>query len=179
MQVDQVDKEALAEKLRALGARDMGRKHLLQSIYYDRAGEWMKDGKTFVRLRNESGQLTLTYKREREDSLTGVEEIELGITDWTAAQNFLEAVGLRLVTQTEKYRHSFRFGSVVCDIDEWPQIPPWLEIEGQSEAAVKEMAKKLGLDWGEAVFGTASSAIEKHYGIVLRNLHSFTFEKIE
>jgi len=65
------------------------------------------------------------------------------------------------------------------DIDTWPKIPTYAEIEGPSEEALKTTTDKLGLDWSKAVFDDARAIIEKKYSIPVGTMRSFTFDKVE
>ena len=65
------------------------------------------------------------------------------------------------------------------DIDTWPKIPPYVELEGESEVALKHVAQDLGLDWKNAVFENARVVIETRYNIPLSTLRWFTFDRME
>lgn len=175
----EIDKAALIQKLRDLGARDRGEVHQRDVIFYDGAGEWVKTGKQFVRVRQEGDKISLTYKHEKDGSLTGVQEIEFSIDDLEKATSFLLEIGLIIAREQEKYRHTFIMDGVNVDIDTWPKIPTWVELEGPTEEAVKQAALRLGFNWERAVFGTAQSAIEKYYKIPLRKVRYFTFARVE
>ena len=45
----------------------------------------------------------------------------------------------------ENKRIQYTLDNVEIDIDTWPMIPTYLEIEGNSEEEVNNMVKKLGL----------------------------------
>ena len=53
------------------------------------------------------------------------------------AMNFLEKVGLKAMRRLEKYRHTFELGDVTVDIDTWPKIPVYMEVEGPSVDSLK------------------------------------------
>ena len=65
--------------------------------------------------------------------------------------------------------------NVKIEIDFWPCIPPFLEIEGPNEASIKAAAEKLGFNWGKAVFTSAGHVIEENYGIPVGDYTVFTF----
>lgn len=48
-------------------------------------------------------------------------------------------------------------------LDEWPWLPTYIEIEGPTEAAIKETAHKLGFDWADAKFGSVDTAYLDEY----------------
>ncbi|OGZ65980.1 MAG: hypothetical protein A3C50_03080 [Candidatus Staskawiczbacteria bacterium RIFCSPHIGHO2_02_FULL_43_16] len=106
-------------------------------------------------------------------------EIEIEVSDLQKAKDFLEELGLVAFRQQEKKRHTFKLGEVIVDIDTWPSIPTYVELEGPNEESLKEAAVKLGLDWKNVVFKSARFIIEEKYGIPVSSLHFFTFSKIE
>ncbi len=54
----------------------------------------------------------------------------------------------------ENYREEWHLDGVTYDIDTWPDLPTFLEIEGPDENAVRQAAKQLGLDFADATFGS-------------------------
>lgn len=48
-------------------------------------------------------------------------------------------------------------------LDEWPWLQPYIEIEGNSEEAIKAFADKLGLSWKDAYFGDVMVAYRAQY----------------
>lgn len=175
----EIDKTELIEKLKALGAEDQGEENISEMIFYDQNLEWKKSGKKFVRIRQSSRGAFLTFKNQLKDSVDGVIEHETKIDDADAAKNILEALGLIMFRHQEKKRHKFILDSVIVDIDTWPQIPTYVELEGPSEKSLQDVAEKLGYNWDKAVTGTAKHVIEKHYNIPVKDLKYFTFKKVE
>lgn len=174
----EIDAEKVKARLRELGAEDLGEDHIRERIFYDKAMTWPKQEK-FARIRETARGIRLTYKHDTEATLTGTMELEFGISDADMAQKFLEAVGLVTFRVQEKRRHTLRLDGVTFDIDTWPKVPTYLEIEGPSEEKVESAAKALGLDWSTAVFGTAARVIEDVYKIPVKSFHIFTFDKME
>lgn len=174
----EVDVNDLKSRLRELGAKDFGEDLITEVIFYDKQMQWPKENK-FVRIRTANKAAALTYKHDKSASLTGTTELEFKISDPAAAEKFLIALGLVAFRHQEKKRHSFALGDVAIDIDTWPQVPTYVEIEGKTEAAVKAAAAKLGFDWKKAVFGTASRLIETVYKIPVKSYHQFTFKKVQ
>ncbi len=65
------------------------------------------------------------------------------------------------------------------DIDTWQKIPTYVELEGESEQVLKDIAQKLGFDWNNAVFDNARKIIEERYRIPVGNMQWFTFDRCE
>ena len=95
------------------------------------------------------------------------------------AELLFEKVGLKPFRHQQKKRHTFRLDGVTFDIDTWPRIPAYIELEGESEQALKDAAHQAGLDWKDADFHNASWIIENKYNIPVRQLKWFTFDRYE
>lgn len=174
----EVNKAQIIQKLQDLGAEDHGEKLLKELIFYDQKGEWRRSGKKFVRIRQDFDGIKLTYKSVTDARTPVAEEIEFGIENIAIAVAFLERLGLETARRQEKRRHKFKLGRVIFDIDTWPGVPAYLEIEGPSEEEIKRAAEKLGFDWKRAVFGTSTMILEKHYRIPIRTLSTFMFDQV-
>jgi len=175
----EVDKEVLIAKLRSLGAEDLGEDFLREIIFYDKDKNWLKEGKQFIRIRETKNGALLTYKHHQHATAAGTEEIEFKIDNTQKATDFLIALGLVRVRNNEKRRHTFKFQGATVDIDTWPKVPTYVEIEGPSESNIREVSEKLGFDWSKAVFDNAMRTIEKYYNIPIRTLKYFTFDRVE
>ncbi|WSG62693.1 class IV adenylate cyclase [Nocardia sp. NBC_01730] len=109
----------------------------------------------WVRLRNEGPHSTLTLKQVTDaTTIDGTTEIETTVGDLQAVAEILTHLGLREVRYQENYREEWKLGDTVFDIDTWPGLPTFLEIEGADEAAVRSAAARLGLDYSVARFGS-------------------------
>lgn len=175
----EIDKEALVAKLKSLGAEDQGEEILREIIFYDKDFNWQKNKDKIVRIRQTGKGIFLTYKDTQEKSLSGMEEIEFKIDSLDKAKDFLEALGLVAYRHQEKKRHKFILKDTIVDIDTFPKVPVYVELEGKTEDDVRETAKLLGFAWKNAVFGNSGVMIEDYYKIPVRHLRYFTFERIE
>ncbi|MEK7508074.1 MAG: class IV adenylate cyclase [Patescibacteria group bacterium] len=178
----EIDEKAIQKKLKNLGAQDEGEDILKETIFYDKEGRFVKEHK-FVRLREGGEKTLLAYKHHISYGahITSIEntiEIEFGVSDPKSARRFLEELGLIAYREQEKKRHKYKLGKVTLDIDTWPKIPTYLEIEAPSEKELKETARQLGLSWKDAFFHSAREVLEK-YKIPITTLKYFTFKKIE
>lgn len=177
----EINKPLLVKKLQELGAQDHGDDLIEEVIFYDKDYKWRDIGK-FVRLRKNKESIVLAYKHHQSDqseTLNDVEEIEFGVTDNNKAELFLEKLNLVAYRHQQKKRHTFILDEVTIDIDTWPKIPTYVELEGFSELAIKEVAKKLDLDWKNVVFENARTVIEQRYHIPVGTMKWFTFNKFE
>lgn len=175
----EIDKEALVRKLLELGAEDEGEKLVEEIIIYDREFKWRDEDMRFLRLRKVGGQTTLTYKEHNAHTTDGTYEIEFAVGDYEKAKLLFEKIGLVPFRQQEKKRHTFRLDEVTFDIDTWPKIPTYVELEGESEEALKKAAETVGFDWNSVDTHNARWVIENVYKIPVGKMRLFTFERCE
>jgi len=174
----EIDKDALIKKLRNLGATDKGEKTLDETIVYDPEFKW-RDEQKFVRLRRAGDKTYLTYKDHSVHSVDGTIEVEFGVDNYEKAEMFLKKIGLVIFRRQQKIRHTFQLEKVTVDIDQWPKIPVYVELEGNSEKDLKAAASILGLRWENADFHGARWVIENKYNIPVSKMRWFTFDKVE
>ena len=172
-----INPKSIVERLKKLKAKDEGECNILETIFYDKNKTWIEKGK-FVRIRKSKNKILVSYKHHQKHTATGTYEIEFEVNDFNKAKLFLENLGLVAFRQQEKKRHTFRLGSITLDIDTWPNIPTYLEIEGNSEEDLKHTAQKLGLDYKKAIFENARIVIEKYYKVPVSTYKYFTFKEI-
>jgi adenylate cyclase class 2 len=119
----------------------------------------------------------LTYKENVEQAVDSAREIELEVSDLDTCSEFLSKVGLYPMRRLEKYRHTFELDGVTIDIDTWPKIPAYTEIEGPSVESLRTVCKKLGLDWEKRFDGDAREVF-RHYGYDLDDITVITFNEL-
>lgn len=172
-----INPQSIIKKLQKLNAKDEGEYKILETIFYDKQKTWLEKGK-FVRIRKAKNKIFISYKHHQKHTATGTYEIEFEVNDFNKAKKFIESLGLIAFRIQEKKRHTFKLQNVILDIDTWPTIPTYLEIEGESEEDLKDIAQKLDLDWKKAVFENAKIVIEKYYKVPVSTYKYFTFKKI-
>jgi adenylate cyclase class 2 len=171
----EIDKDELVKKLVSLGAVDKGEEKLDEIIFHAADGSWLGKRK-FVRIRKTKDKIKLSYKENIAQRVDSAREIELEVSDMEKCSEFLEKVGLKAMRRLEKYRHTFQLGDVAVDIDTWPKIPTYVEVEGPSVEALQNVCKKLGLDWEKRFDGDAREVFRK-YGYDLDKIDVITFNE--
>ncbi|MEV7185175.1 class IV adenylate cyclase [Kitasatospora sp. NPDC093102] len=162
------------EAMRALLA-EAGAEHLcdrFQRRYvYDipgRPGAW-------VRLRDTGTGVTLCVKEIHSDTIDGVTETETTVGDFDATNALLGKLGYLPKAYQENRRSSWRLGGAAVEIDHWPLIPPYLEIEGDSAEHVHETALALKLP-PEELTSENTTKVYRRYGIDIEAIPRLTFE---
>lgn len=176
-----VDKDKIEKDLKDLGAVFVG-KFDYRLKPYDFPGLTMsKEKNAWVRLRDEGNRVTLSYKERLgvgENPLKdkGMKEIEVEVSDFDETSKLLEAIGLLPKVYEERKRTRYILNNIECDIDEWPLIPPYIELEGDTIEGIKEVSDKLGFEWEDHVVCSALQVLH-NYDVNPHDYSVFTFEK--
>lgn len=157
-----VDHDAVREKLRTAGAVCEKPMRTMRRVAFD--SDFMRAGKdSFARVRDEGDRVTMTYKQFDDLSLHGAKEIEFEVSDYEKAVEFLAQLGLRMNSSQETRRETWSLGEAEIMLDEWPWLNPYVEIEAESEAAVRDAARLLGFDFDDGVYGDVMAAYRIQY----------------
>lgn len=112
----------------------------------DKKGAW-------IRLRDDGDKIKLAYKQRlginKGDSNgedKGMKEIEFEVEDFQKTKDFLLTTGFIEKFYQEKKRIRWEKGDVTFDIDIWPMLNPYLEIESNNFEKIDAAIKELGLD---------------------------------
>lgn len=173
-----IDKSAISKRLKEIGAKDLGEDLLREIIFYNKSLSWRSQRK-FVRLRQTKKDIHISYKHKPIQHSIDIKEIEVTVDSFEKGKLLLQEIGLTAYREQEKRRHTYKLGEVIVDIDTWPKIPTYLELEGPSEEALRNAARLLDLEWADAVFAGAGYVIEHFYKIPVTKLKHFTFDKVE
>ena len=142
IRVLEINKEEMVNKLEKLGAIMKGNFNQKRYVYDLKPAE---NGK-WIRLRTNGKVTTLTYKDIVSNTLDGTKEVEFEVEDFDRANEFLEKIGFINRSYQENKRIQFILNNVEIDIDSWPMIPTYMEIEGKSEEEVINMKRVLNID---------------------------------
>lgn len=159
-----IDKDELRKALKEAGATLIRPEYKQKRVNFD-LQNFGRDFWEWARVRDEGDKITMAYKNvPLNSSIDQQKEIEFEISNMEAGIEFLSTLGARMTNYSETLRERWDLGGVEIDIDTWPHIEPFLEIEGKSEEAVKEASEKLGFAWDDAKFCGAGRIYEMVYG---------------
>ena len=131
-----VDHDVLREKLAVLGAVRKTPMRLMRRVVFDNVAT---------------------------NDIDGMKEIETTVGDFEAAVEIIRQLGLDGGAFQESKRESWVFGDVQIELDEWPWLDPYIEIEAPNETLLRETATLLGFDMSKAVSGEVSVAYRDQY----------------
>lgn len=141
IRVLEMEKESIVKKLESLGAIKKGEYNQKRYVYDLKPIQKDK----WIRLRTNGIETTLTYKDIESNTIDGTKEVEFKVDSFEVANEFLNKIGFMPRSYQENKRIQYTLDNVEIDIDTWPMIPTYLEIEGNSEEEVNNMVKKLGV----------------------------------
>ncbi|MBI1308500.1 MAG: CYTH domain-containing protein [Proteobacteria bacterium] len=135
----------------------------------------------WARVRDEGDKITMTFKQVHDaQRINGTEEVEFEVSDFDSAVLFMQRIGFIHWAYQENQRETWVKDGIEVTLNEWPALPPFVEIEAANETLVKDASKELGFDYGKAVFG----GIGRLYGLQtafteedISNVRELTFSK--
>lgn len=176
----EVDVPELERKLLEIGANKVGEYDYRISLF-DYPDLRMDQNNSWLKLRTDGKEVTLSYKERigvnsPDASIPddGMKEIEIEVEDFNKAFELLKSIGLIIKREDEKRRIRYEKGDAVFDIDFWPQLPPFLEVESTSMEKAKAAARELGFDPEKGLVCSAGQ-IYKNYGYDLSQYSSLSF----
>jgi adenylate cyclase class 2 len=94
-----------------------------------------------------------------------MQEVEIVVDDFEQAKAFLQAIGLESRSYQETKRESWELDGAQVELDEWPWIQPFIEVESHNEADVWRVVDKLGLERDKAFYGSVEIAYQAEYDV--------------
>lgn len=167
----EIDKDAILKRLKELQAEEKG--------------VWLQIRKTYdfipatpngwLRLRTNGEKTTLTVKEINSNKIDGTKELEITVSDFNETDAILSKIGLNARNFQENRRHQFIYKGVEIDIDSWPLIPTYLEIEGENEEIIKEVCNDLNLPYEKSTTMDVVDIYKNVYGIEILTMKELKF----
>ncbi len=152
-------------KFKALGAKCTHPNRLMRRYTFDYSDGRLEKIGGWVRVRDEGDKVTMSYKQLNDRSVHGTKEVNLVIDNFETSREFLLAIGLEQKAYQETKRESWQLDGTQIELDEWPWIKPFIEIEADSEEKLKRVSGQLGLEWSQAVHGSVENAYQAEYDV--------------
>ena len=173
-----INKDVMRAKLETSGASLIRPEYLQKRAVFELPkGNEIKGG--WLRVRDEGDRITLTLKVVRGAGIESQKEILLEVNDFDQAERLLTMIGCRKTAYQESRRELWKLDGAEITLDEWPFLEPLVEIEGNSEDQVKDIAARLGFSYENALFGTVSALYDKKYGLskdIFNNIPKIIFD---
>ena len=167
----EINAEEMINKLEKLGATKIGeydQKRYVYDIIPACNGKW-------IRLRTNGEKTTLAYKDVVSDTIDGTKEVEFEVSDFEEAKEFMSRIGIGYRGYQENKRIQYLLDGVEIDIDTWPMIPTYMEIEGKSEEQVNDMMNTLEIDKSKVTALNCEDIYKEIYNIDIQNIKDLVF----
>ena len=168
-----INPEEIKDKLKGLNAiliEDVFQKRYVYDFKPVEPNKW-------IRLRTNGTTTTLTIKNVESSNIDGTKEMEIIVNDFDATNEILKELGYTPRGLQENKRIKYDLNGVEVDIDTWPRIPTYLEIEGKNEEEVYKTLEILGISKDKAISLNTQSIYREYYGIDLSNEPLLSFDK--
>ncbi|KNB52877.1 class IV adenylate cyclase [Streptomyces caatingaensis] len=165
-----IDVEAITTKIKRGGGVHVADR-LMRRYVYDIVpgvqGRW-------IRLRDTGTEVTLCVKHITSDEIDGTREEEVAVSCFDTTNALLNLMGFTAKAYQENRRTSYLLNGVRLEIDSWPLIPPYLEIEGDSTEDVIATAKIIDLK-PSGLTAMNTVGVYTRYGIDLESIQELRF----
>ncbi|MFE6926087.1 class IV adenylate cyclase [Nocardia sp. NPDC057663] len=165
-----IDSDTIERHILDKGGHKLGERFMRRYVYDIAPGV---DGK-WIRLRDNGNRTTLAVKEITSDAIDGTHEVEVSVDDFAATNSLLEMMGFSAKSYQENKRVSFTLDGAQLELDTWPRIPPYLEIEAATKADVIRVAELLGYTEADLT-GENTIKIYARHGIDLNTIRELRF----
>lgn len=159
IRVLEIDHDTIIKKLEELGAKKVF-EALQERIVYDFTPV---NPNSWIRLRTNGIKTTLTIKELKSKTIDGTIETEIEVSSFKTTDELMNKLGYKARTYQQNYRVQYNLNGVEIDLDRWPLIPEYMEIEGSSIEEVNKVLDMLDVDKNKVTELDVASIYE-HYG---------------
>jgi len=154
-----VNPKAIAEAMKNIGAKQVY-DDVRTITYFDHPDGSLKKAGEGIKL-TEEGKLKLEHNRKTESGQS--DTVKLFVSRKEEAVEFLKRLNLAPITQVQARRISYELGTVDFDIDCFPGIPPFMEVDmADADIELKELLGKLGLTENEVIVATTPEIFARY-----------------
>lgn len=171
IRVLEISKEEIIKKIEEIGGIKQGeynQKRYVYDLNPIQKGKW-------IRLRTNGKATTLTYKDIISNTIDGTKEVEIVVDDFEKTNELLEKIGFSSRSYQENNRIQYMLDDVEIDIDSWPVIPTYLEIEGKSEEDVLKILNLLKIDKSKITTLNCDDIYKQIYNIDISKIKELKF----
>ncbi len=168
----EIDVDSIKNKLEEVGAKfewDCLQRRYVYDFIPKVDGKW-------IRLRTNGLKTTLTIKNLVSSEIDGTQELEIEVSDFEKCNLILKDLGYEAKGYQENRRIQYSLNGVEIDIDYWPHIPTYLEIEGPSEKAIYDIISNLGISKSDITTKDVEG-IYQSYGYTLSEIYNLLLEE--
>lgn len=141
--------------------------------------KWIRLRKTIEKTQDKKIEsVTLTVKhilKANETNIQQMQETEIKVDSFEETNELLEKIGFFHRSYQEKKREKYILNEHEIDIDTWPGIPTYFEVEGKDKKDLEEILNILGYSFDDAISCTVDEIYRK-IGMDINNMSELKFE---
>jgi len=163
LKVLEIDVEKIQRKLIKLGAKKV-EDCMIRDRIFDFIDRRIEKKGDVLRVRQHRNKTILTYKAGtgKKSKFKEADEHETCVDDFDTICNILKHLGIEAWIRIDKRRISYVLNKTKIEIDKYPTIPAYLEIEGSKED-ILDILEKLGYSIKDTTT-KSSTEVLKQYG---------------
>ena len=160
-----ISPRAIAAQLKKLGAKQTFKGRMVVDWYGPKGLTHAGDDPWFLRVRSSGQKTEITWKAHSKilGASRAHKEINVAAGSHKQACEILAAIGLENYAHQEKDRTSWKLKGWSFDLDKYPNMPAYLEIETTSEQNIQKAIKLLGLTKHRALPEGERTLITREY----------------
>jgi Adenylate cyclase, class 2 (thermophilic) len=147
----------------------LDRSDLLNVLNTEEMNSFMKqfqiNENKWVRIRKTNEKSTIAVKHILAGNgsvIQQLHETEFVIPSLEEGNDLLQALGFSYKSYQEKLRTTYLYEGHEIDIDTWPEIPTYVEVEGESEEDLKVYLTKFGYSIEDTISCSANEVFRMH-----------------
>lgn len=120
---------------------------------------------TYGRVRDEGmGKVTVSAKYSAvAGQIESQKERMIVVDNFDEAVNIILDMGVKQSDYQENKRETWDLNGVTVELETWPDLPNYIEIEGGSVEELQNCAQTLGLDWEAHTTDSTDKLYESHF----------------
>ncbi|MBN1494347.1 CYTH domain-containing protein [Candidatus Peregrinibacteria bacterium] len=172
-----IDTKAVSLKLLKMGAKILF-KGIVRVKYFDTKKGDIRKKHNLLRVRQlgeKRVEVCFKCNKRVKDGCKIYDECEFFAYDFDRVSRFFEKLGYVCTCYYEKKRTEFNLKNIKIEMDEYPRIKPFIEIEASSVKKINDLINELGLEKNEASSETINEVLKRKYPKI--SLNNLTFKK--
>jgi len=160
----EIDVKKTGKKLKEMGAEKIFSGELVNT-YFDFPDKRLEKEGKILRLRKKRNKVILTYKKMiNQEKAKVMDEYELEVQDFELLKAIFKELNLNPIYEFKKHRTSYELNKTHFEIDKYPAIPAFLEIEAPNLKTINEMVSELGFSTEQTNSYSIKEVLE-YYGV--------------
>ncbi len=170
----EINKKEITNRLKKIGAKKILDARL-KVYFFDFPDKRLTLKHSAIRVRQEGEKVKINIKKNIvQKKVKQADEYETEVQDFDTMAKILKLIGLEVISEQEKDRISYTWKGIAFDIDTYPGIPTFIEIEANSVGKLRQGLKAIGKTLNESNTMTGKQLLS-HYGVDINQTRALKF----